>query len=385
MLRTFLFRSSLVLFLFLLGSCTIDVSQSTPPPAPISIQTSAPIGNLPTPEATPTFLDPAHLPQTRLPVTWSALKLSGRLVFINDGQPSADPILSVESLDLATGVKTTLYQSPPATWVYSLAVSPDEKQLVMGYATWDNNGNPSSGTLYQMPMDASSQPSALIPTIDFRDQYSQPDWSPDGKYLYFSHVNYSLVPPNQPYPDMEVMRMTYPGGKLEKIADQGFWPRLSSDGTRLVYIHSDIQTGKNTIFVTDPDGKNAHQLSMIGPTVPDIIDAPIFTPDGQSILFSAPVPAKSSAPTWLEQVLGIGVVDAHNVPSEWWRMPVSGGAVTQLTNLQYAGLFASIAPDGKHIASFSTSGIFVMNPDASGITMIFSDLGGVYSTISWLP
>ena len=64
---------------------------------------------------------------------------------------------------------------------------------------------------------------------------------------------------------------------------------------------------------------------------------------------------------------------------------MAGGPVTQLTNLQYAGLFASNAPDGQHIASFSANGLFVMNPDASGVTMIIPDLGGVYGTVSWLP
>ena len=179
--------------------------------------------------------------------------------------------------------------------------------------------------------------------------------------------------------------MAVPNGVPEKILDQAFWARPSPDGTHLVYISSDINTGKNKIFVADPDGKNARQVQMSGAVVPDVIDAPIFTPDGQTILFSAPIPVKAAAPTWLERVLGIGVVDAHNVPSEWWSVPVAGGTVKQLTNLQFAGLFASNSPDGKHIASFSANGLFVMNPDASGVNMIMPDLGGVYGTVSWLP
>ena len=72
-----------------------------------------------------------------------------------------------------------------------------------------------------------------------------------------------------------------------------------------MYISSDIQTGKNKIIVADPDGKNAHPVPMSGAVVPDIIDAPIFSPDGQTILFSAPIPVKAAAPTWLERLLGI--------------------------------------------------------------------------------
>ena len=180
---------SVLMVIFLqLASCTIDVSQSTPP-SPMVTTFPAPTDNSnPTSDATPTPLDPAHLPKTSLPVTWSALKLTGKLVFINDGLPKTDPILSVQTLDLASGELTTIYQNPPATWVYTLAVSPDGAQLMMGYATWDANGNLASGTIYHMPMDGSAQPVALIPTTDPKDQYSQPEWSPDGKYLYFSHV-----------------------------------------------------------------------------------------------------------------------------------------------------------------------------------------------------
>lgn len=385
MRKSRLFLSLLWVIVFMVSSCTIDVAQSTPQAATITAVPTTVGVIMPTPDASPTPLDPAHLPKTKIPVTWAALKLSGRLVFINDGQPPTDPILSVQSLDLATGELTTLYQSPPYTWVYYLAVSPDGKQMAMSYATWDANGNLATETIDQMPLDGSAQPVALIQTTDPKDQYLQPEWSPNGKYLYFSHVDYRTVTKTQLYPDLEIFRMALPNGTPEKIADQAFWPRFSKDGSRLVYISSDIQTGKNKIFVADADGKNAHLVAMSGTEVPDIIDAPIFSPDEQSILFSAPIPEQTAAPTWLERLLGISVVDAHSVPSEWWSVPVAGGPAKQLTNLQYAGLFASNAPDGKHIVSFSTSGIFVMNPDASGVTMIFPDLGGAYGTVSWLP
>jgi Tol biopolymer transport system component len=152
-----------------------------------------------------------------------------------------------------------------------------------------------------------------------------------------------------------------------------------------VYISSDINTGKNKVFIADPDGKNTHEVRMTGAVIPDVIDAPIILPDGNTILFSAPIPQKASTQNWLDRVLGITVVEAHSVPSEWWSVPATGGPVTQLTHLQYAGLFGSIAPDGQHIASYSAYALLVMNPDASGVTVIIQDLGGIYGTVSWLP
>ena len=179
--------------------------------------------------------------------------------------------------------------------------------------------------------------------------------------------------------------MAFPAGTPEKIADHAFWPRISKDGKQLVYITSDVVTGKNKIWIADPDGKNGHEVQMSGEAVPDIIDAPVISADGQTIMFSAPIQSQSQKPNWLERALGITVVDAHSVPSEWWSVPTSGGTATQLTNLRFAGLFASISPDNEHIASYSTNGLFVMTPSMGGITMILPDLGGIYGTVTWLP
>jgi len=116
-----------------------------------------------------------------------------------------------------------------------------------------------------------------------------------------------------------------------------------------------------------------------------IMDAPIFSPDGQSIIFSALSPQQSSAPTWIEKLLGIQVAQAHSVPSDWWSVPLSGGAATQLTRIRAAGLFASISPDKRYIASYSAGGLFVMNPDGTNLTMLIPDTGGIIGTVSWMP
>jgi hypothetical protein len=82
----------------------------------------------------------------------------------------------------------------------------------------------------------------------------------------------------------------------------------------------------------------------------------------------------------------VRIAKAHNnVTSDWWSVPVNGGAVTQLTNIQSSGLFASFAPDNKHIVSHSVDGIFVMNPDGSEITMLIPNPQSVPGTVRWIP
>ena len=236
-----------------------------------------------------------------------------------------------------------------------------------------------------MPLDGSTQPQLLVLPPTIYDQYIQAEWSPDGKYIYYVHNNYQNQPVTQHYPTYEIWRMAYPNGQPEKIADEAFWPRLSSEGSHLAYVSMDPANGTNQLFLANPDGSNAQEVARSGPWTPNIIDAPIFSPDGQLILYSAVSPTQSYKPNWVEKLLGIQVAEAHTVPSDWWSVPLTGGAVTQLTHIRAPGLFASISPDKKYIVSYSTNGLFVMSPDGTGLTMLIPDMGGVYGTVDWIP
>jgi Tol biopolymer transport system component len=381
-IRIFLLGS--VFLLLLLASCTVDMS-ATQPPTPQVINQPETTSTSPAASPTVAVASNSDLPTTRIPVTWGALNLTGRLVYLSATQKDSNPILSIQILNLQTGEVSTLLEAPQLSWIYSLAVSPDGKQLVMTYTPPAGTGTPQYTALYILPMDGSKLPQLLFTPPSVDDQYLQPEWSPDGKYIFFSHINYQSIPKDQHYPTFELYRMHYPGGQPEQIAQRAFWPRVSPDSSQLVYIGMDPSNGKNKIYVADLDGKNAKWVVMTGGTVPDIIDAPIFSPDGQSLLFSAPIPVKAEAPNWLETLMGVTRVEAHSVPSEWWQVPLEGGQFEQLTQMQAAGLYASYSPDRKHLAVYSASGLFVMNPDASGLTVIINDLGGIYGTVDWLP
>ena len=179
--------------------------------------------------------------------------------------------------------------------------------------------------------------------------------------------------------------MSFPDGKPEKVAEKAFWPRVSSDGSQIAYISVDLFLRENKLYIADSNGQKAHEVVLKGQQIHEVKDAPIFTPDGQTLLFSAPVPAQAYQPNWLDKVMGVQIARAHNVPSDWWSVPVDGGNITQLTNIQTTNLFASFAPDGKHLASHSTSGIFVMKPDGSELTMLIPNPQAVPGTVTWIP
>ena len=351
----FLFLAAL-----LITACSVDVSAPTAPsratlPAP-EVQTGRETPAYPSPGVTSTSR-PLSSSNSQVPVVWADLKLSGKLVFVRTTQNSNEAVLSVQELDLATGDLSTLFQAPSLSWIYTMSVSPDAKTLVMAYNPPGLNNAPSYTSLYQMPLDASQPPARLFP---------------------------SPLPEDSHYPTFQVYRIPSAGGSLELLADKAFWPRLSRDGKQLVYIASSPQDGKNKIWLADPDGKNAREMPLSA-GAPDVIDAPVFSADGQSLLFSSPGPAQPVKRFWLDQLLGVTLVEAHNVPSEWWRVPLAGGTPVQLTHLQAPGLFASLSPDGRFFACYTANSLFVMNPDGSGLRLLLDNLGGTYGSVSWVP
>jgi Tol biopolymer transport system component len=359
----------LLVFTLILSSCSVEIPQT------VEAVSSPGIENTVSPSSSP-------YPMTHVPITWSLLNLRGKLVYISSTDKENSITGTIQMLDLVTGDITTIFRVPGA-WIYYATISPDAKWLVISYSPPAERNSSPNRALYILPLDETNPPQILItpPTPD--EHYTQAEWSPDGKYIYYVHYNHADTR-GQFYEAYEIFRMAYPGSTPEKILDYAFWPRLSADSANLVYTSLDPTSGKNELFLANADGSHPQVVRFSGFWIPDIIDAPIFSPDGQSILFSAPGPGQSYQPNWIEKLMGIQVARAHNVPSDWWSVPVSGGVPTRLTHLQTINLFASISLDQKHIASLSGEGIFVMDLDGSNLTQLVSD-SGVHGTVSWIP
>jgi len=375
---------SLLWFLILalvLSSCSIEVDQP-------GVATAAP-----TLELAPTLSPPSEsasqtnvLTTTQIPVTWAELNLTGRLVYING--ISVDNVfqLQVQVLNLVTGEVTTIFDAPKYSWIYYISVSPDYTQLLMSYNPPPDD-NQVDQDIYIMPLDGSQAPQRLFTPPTLEDDYIEVEWSPDGKYVYFTQVNYHIPPAEgQIYPLYSIYRMALPDGEMEMITEKAYWPRVSPDAAHIAYVSVDLFARGNRLFVADADGGNAKEVVITGPRIPDIKDAPLFTADGQSLIFSADIPMQSYQPNWLDRLMGVRVAKAHsNVPSDWWTISVDGGEMTQLTNIQSRGLFGSLSPDNQYLASYSLDGIFVMKTDGIQLTQVIPNPQSVPGTLSWIP
>jgi hypothetical protein len=365
MLKVNLFACIPILAL-VVSSCSIEINQPSVAASPIAGTAEQ------NPSATQS---PAR---KQIPVTWASLNLTGKLIYTAVNSTIAT--VGVQSLDLATGDLSTIFQTPPGSWMDAVAVSPDSETLVISYSPPMEAPYGGQGSIYGMPLDGSKPPHLLVVPASDQDQYSQPAWSADGKYIYFANTNYRGIT------SYAVMRVPYPDGKPEKLVDQAYWPRVSEDGTRLTYVSIDPQSLANSLFFANDDGSDAHQVPLNGLPVPYVIDVPMFSTDNELIIFSSPVGIKSSVPNWIDKLLGVTIAFADgSLPSDWWSIPLSGGKPNQLTNVQSLALYGVFSPDKKYIASFSANGIFVMKPDGTEVTMIVNDVGGITGSVSWIP
>lgn len=311
--------------------------------------------------------------------TWSYLNLQGQLIYTI--VPENQMILV--QLDLASGQKTTLFQPPPNGWLHGFALAPDRRQIALAYAPPTAEGGALAGHsgLFLIPAAGSDAPESLLISDKLDEAYFTPAWSPDGHYLYYAHYR-RISTDSGPQAKYDLERRRYPDGEAELLLENGLWPDLSPDGAQLAYITFDPLTADNHLFLAEADGVNPR------PVIPDAsfpaVDAHFFTPDGSALIFSAV--SATSAPsglTWLDRLLGVRAAAAHSVPSDWWRIPVAGGQPEQLTNVLDVGLNGAYAPDGQHIAFIAASGVYVMNPDGSGLTKLSGEIAA--GGITWIP
>ncbi len=267
----------------LIGGCTINISQQTN------------IG-----ASTPPAVIGSTMPTMISEGAWANLNLTGKLIFVVETSDATNVFMEVEELDLRSGSTSVILKADQYGYIDSAVVSPDHKQIVMSYSppSLQQGANFTPQALFILPIDGSQPPQQLFPLPLKDDQEFEPVWSPDGKYIYFVLANYGLPPeePNQHYPIDQIYRAAYPGGQPEKILDKAYWPRLSADGSSLIYVSENPDDGTNKLFVANTDGSNPRQIVLSGANAPNIIDAPMFLPDGKTILFSAPSPRSLRRP-----------------------------------------------------------------------------------------
>jgi serine/threonine protein kinase len=300
------------------------------------------------------------------------------------GQPDALFVVSVE-----TGEKSRLTNpQPPVLADTSPAVSPDGRSLVfLRRTTWG------SGELHLLPLGrgliAAGEPRRLTPAglrADF------PAWMPDGNEIIFSakgslwrlgvfgenaamRIPYlgedgsmlaiSRSQPGKPtrlvytrsFADTNIWRVETsgrgaPSSSAPVVAISSTRPeyhcQFSPDGRRVAFASD--RSGEGEIWVSDPDGSNAVQLTR---TNAQDTNCPHWSPDGQLIAFSSNAegefdiyvvsagggkarrltshPAIDIDPTFSRDGKWIYFSSMRTGDYRVWKMPAAGGDAVQVT------------------------------------------------------
>jgi Tol biopolymer transport system component len=316
---------------------------------------------------------------TALPPTATAVPdvPTGSLVYVQ--QETSSQVLM--RYDLATGSKLPLFRGLPKGWLLQSDVSPDGRQIVMAYAPPPEENGVQLGyfKLYLMPADGSQEPVLLGEPANPEEIFVNPVWAADNRHIYYSH----LIPDPRDLLSFVVAieRLDLETGEVAALAENGLWPQVSGDGSKLTYVAFDPETRKRSLQVAEADGSDPRVLA--DSDFFEDIDAPLFSPDGQWIYFGAVIPEQSSSLSWFDRLLGVRLAAAHDVPSDWWRIPVAGGEPERLTSENETGMVGSFSPDGRYFAFSSVNGLYVMKPDGSELTWLVKTAAG--PALSWTP
>ncbi|MEK6325094.1 MAG: protein kinase [Acidobacteriota bacterium] len=323
-----------------------------------------------------------------------------------EGQPDALFVVSLETREK----RQLMNPQPPVLADTSPAVSPDGRSLVfLRRTSWG------AGELHLLPLGkgltAAGEPKRLTPA-ELRADF--PAWMPDGKEIVFSAKGslWRLAVPGEHTPTripyvgedglMPTISRSQPGRParlvyVRSFNDWNFWRietsaagapsssapvvaisstkaeyhcQFSPDGRRVAF--SSDRSGEAEIWVSDPEGSNAVQLTSMGA---QDTNCPHWSPDGHLIAFSSNgegefdiyiVPAAGGKPRRLTSHPAIDIASTFSRDGKWiyfnsmrsgdyrvWKMPAAGGDAVQVTPNQ--GTQAFEVSDGSSIYYLTAS------------------------------
>lgn len=277
--------------------------------------------------------------------------------------------------DLNSSEAETLFIPLTNSWLSHADSNPDGSEFVLAYAPPPPDGEVQLGfTQLYLLTNGDTTPRLLIESQQPGEIFFYPDWTDDGRFIYYSHV---VQQDNAPF-TTTLERFDLRSGASEMVAENGIWGRVSPNGRLLAYILVNLEAFTRELVVSEADGSNPRTLVTQNDFAD--MDAPFFSPDGQWLYFSAvPLPQSNG---W-DRMLGVKTVTAHSVPSDWWRIPVSGGTPEQISHINEAGLYGGFSPNGSQIAFASQTGLYTLNPDGSNLQKLLETSAG--AMLTWIP
>ncbi len=233
-----------------------------------------------------------------------------------------------------------------------LAWTPDGEEFVVA----------SPRSLWRMPASTSGNHKRL--TFAWDADFLAPAVSPRGNRLAYesAKLETSIWQIGLRQPGLNPGRPS----RLIESTGKGFAPAYSADGKKIAFFSD--RSGSGEIWLCDPDGSNAIQLTSLGG--PERPLGPKWSPNGLNIVFgmfaeggfhvfvvsaNGGVPRRLTTeptgsipwPCWSRDGQSIYFRSEHSRSSEIWKVPAKGGTPIQVTS--HSGDLPEESPDGKFL------------------------------------
>jgi Tol biopolymer transport system component len=286
-----------------------------------------------------------------------ALPTDTGLAYYDLTQQRLTPVLKTDSGASATS----------AEW------SPDGRQIAYGFFHRRQGDSASVAEIYVVNSDG-SDPRVVAERDRPGSVLDTPVWSADGKDIFFSYFGQI---DNRPVQRIE--RLTLATSQRTVVVDNGYAPALTPDGKGVIFLRD--ERGGTSLWRV---GLNGEQPAVIAPAgkYPGLA-VPRVSPDGQSLvvaILNSSVSEVSPSVGLLDWLLG-PIAYAHGLPWDIWVMDLQGANLRRLTQVNADDPSPAWSADGKYVAFWGGTGLYVVGADGSGLRQLQSQ--GGYGPIAW--
>lgn len=351
-----------------MGGCQHESEPILAMPTDVVVKTAV---STPTPTAIPTNVPTPTPTATPPPPLGSAYVIMS----VND-------IRTLMRFDLDSNEQTALFTVPDEGWLATADLNNAGDHFVLSYAPPDEEGIYGFTRLYLMANEANAPLELLIEPERTQDLFFHPVWSVNGRFIYYAHTALTKTTEGTltSYDYLtQLKRMEVESGDIVTLADNASWPQISPDGEQLVYVQADAETTMDTLILADKNGNNSQTL--IGSGEFEAIDAPLFSPDGEAVYFSAAEPEEAGL---LLTLLGVKTAHAHDIAANWYRLPLSASNAEpeRLTTIDALNLYGRFSPTDPDLFMFSAdSGLYQMSADGGDLHQLLKYR--LLSTLGW--
>lgn len=311
--------------------------------------------------------------------------LKGELVFGATG--------TLVNIGVESGEPTSLTVLPQNVSAHDPAWSPDGQTLA--FTLTQPSSDPNFAWLQVSTLCAMDRATGkgrmLARGIDANDSLNEATWAPDGKSL-LATLQHPKLDANKNYTgdEISIVRYDLTTGQLQPLIKDATSPALSPDGQRLAYIKINPEDFMGQLMLAAPDGQDAKPIGQGQPPLRGFA-GPRWAPNNRDLLFTASGSAVSNARpredvgSVIERLLGIGVAEAHGLPSDIFIVNVETGLLRQVTSANLDDPRAAFGPNGERLAYVGGGSGSVVIVDLATDAKVVRTPQGNYGGIAWAP